>query len=118
MKYLVTIFSDPSHSSADRLGYFNDYFNAMRYLDSVESRFNCRAVYRVSASEFLNELPAYPLTVFRVIGKRFSPLGYFDTLKHADAFVRFYSAKYPFVKLIVSDNGLRTSSMDPEQTLF
>ena len=111
-------FSDPSHASADRLGYFNDYSIAQRYLQSVESRPDCKIVYRVSSSQFLNELPTYPFTVFRVVGKRFSPLGYFDTLKHADAFVCFYRSEHSFVKLIVSDYGLRTSSVDPEPTLF
>lgn len=111
-------FDDDSHFSANRLGYFDDYCLAFRYLDSVERCFSCKSLFRVSSSQFLNELPAYPFTVHLVIGTRMRLLGYFDTLQHADDFVRYYKSVFPFVKLVVSDHGLRASFMDSKSTLF
>lgn len=118
MKYLLQTFDDDSHFSANRLGYFDDFYIASQYLDWAERRSSRKRLFRVSSSQFLNELPTYPFTVHRVVGKRLSPLGYFDTLKHADDFVHYYKSLFPFVKLIVSDHGLRTSSVDSESTLF
>ena len=118
MKYLLLAFHDDSHFSADRLGYFDDFYIASRYLDSVEHRFFRKRLNRVSPSQFLNELSAYPFTVRLVVGKRMRLLGYFDTLQHADDFVRYYKSEFPFVKLVVLDHGLRASSLDKESTLF
>lgn len=118
MKYLLLTFHDDSHSSADRLGYFDDFYIASQYLDSVERRFSRKRLHRISSSQFLNELPAYPYTVRLVVGKRMRVLGYFDTLQHADDFVRYYKSVFPFVKLVVFDHGLRASSMDSESALF
>ena len=90
MKYLLQTFDDDSHFSANRLGYFDNFYIASRYLDSVEHRFSRKRLHRVSSSQFLNELPAYPFTVRLVVGKRMRLLGCFDTLQHADDFVRYY----------------------------
>lgn len=112
------VFHDDSHLSADRLGYFDDFSLASRYLDSVECRPSRRSLYHVSYSQFLNELPAYPFSVHLVTFRRMRLLGRFDTLQHADDFVHFYKSEFPFIKLVISDHGMQTSSLDTQSTLF
>lgn len=112
------VFEDHSLASADRLGYFDDFRVAAGYLDSVDRHPSLKRFHKVSVSQFLNELPAYPFHVRAVVGRRMRHLGCFDTLRHADDFVRYYVSKYPFVKLIVSDYGLQASSLDSQPTLF
>lgn len=118
MKYLLMIFEDNSLASVERLGYFDDFRVAAGYLDSIDCHPSLKRFHEVSASQFLTERSAYPFRVQAIVGKRMRHLGYFDTLRHADDFARHYASKYPFVQLIVTEYGMRASTLDPESTLF
>lgn len=118
MVFAVDFYRDKASFKLERFGIFGDYSIAFRFSKFLKTCFYSSSVCKVPVRQFLNERFEHPISVCRVVGTKRVPLGYFKTVDCADTFIHFYSAAYPYTKLIIIDHGMPTSTLDSESTLF